>query len=133
MLSCDETPESLAGSLLAGADGYMVKGIFGRRLRRDLERICRESATGDYMFHAYLRSRRLRLDQRELLERFAEAGYPLPKELGFDMGRSENAIHKSLARIRRRLELENNAQLVNLLTVLSGYGARCRTAGRFEG
>ena len=122
MLSCDETPESLAGSLLAGADGYMVKGIFGRRLRRNIERICTDSTPEVGAFHAYLRSRRLCFEQRMLLEAFSEAGYPLPKELGFDIGRSENAINKSLARIRNRLDLENNAQLVHLLTVLSRYG-----------
>ena len=122
MLSCDETPESLAGSLLAGADGYMVKGVFGRRLRHDVERIFRDPAGEGGAFHVYLRSRRLCLDQRSLLEAFAGSGYSLPKELGFDLGRSENSIQKSLARIRARLELDNNAQLVRLLTVLSGFG-----------
>ncbi len=132
-MSCDESTETLMEALLAGANGYMVKGVFGSRLRRDVLRWLKINNGSDVTFDAYLGSRKLCPEQREVLEEFLEGGYPETKQLAYRMGKTENSINKRLARVRSRLGLENNNQLVNLLTVLSGFGARYGTAERGDG
>ena len=71
-------------------------------------------------------------DDTETLCEFHNCGYPNDKILGAALGMERGTVRQRLNRARERLGLENRYQLVSLLTVLSGYDARYRTARKGE-
>ena len=74
----------------------------------------------------FLAAKGLSARRLTLLEKYRAAGYPDIPVFAELMGISEGALNGRLFRIRERLNVDNNAQLASLLTVLSGYGAHRR-------
>ena len=124
---------TLFDALLAGADQYLVKPLTIPEM--DLDRmlgIARGEISVSYdldpQYHGFL------LETHEVVKReiktlcdLHNSGYLDDKLLSAWSGVPTTTITKRINRAKEKLGLENRSQLVRLLTVLSGYGARYRT------
>lgn len=129
MFTADPSPQSLYDALIAGADDYLVKAK-EMDLLGEIRNLLQQDAVIDHNSISacgYLRSLGMSNLRLSILREFVVHGFPSEKELSPLMGRSENAIWKHFAQIRDTLGLENNAQLVHVLTILSGYALRKQT------
>lgn len=129
MFTVDPSPRSLYDALIAGADDYLVKAK-ALDLVLELNNLLqqKENQNRDPISECgYLRSLGISDLRISILREFVSKGFPSEKELSPMMGKSENAIWKHFHQIREVLGLENNAQLVHVLTILSGYALRRHT------
>ncbi len=126
--------QTLFDALLAGADQYLVKPL--TVLEMELDRML-AIARGeivvdcdlDPQYHGpMLETRELVKGEIETLCDLHNSGYLDDKLLSAMTGVSIDTINKRINRAKEKIGLENRSQLVSLLTVLSGYGARYRTA-----
>lgn len=126
---CIVTEEASSNRLfeaaVAGADGYIARGghcdlpreidhFFSRRSPFRLT-----EPKNDIEENLFLRSIGLTKNQRVLLGRYAELGFPRVKELANLVKMSETSLWKRLERIRNRLGLDSMSQVAHLLTALS--------------
>ena len=126
--------QTLFDALLAGADQYLVKplSVFDMGLDHMLAIArgeIRVSFDLDPQYHGRL------LETREVVEGeiktlcdLHNSGYLEDKLLSVRTGVPSTTIRQRIHRAKEKLGLKNRSQLVSLLTVLSGYGARYRTA-----
>ena len=129
--------DTLFRALDAGADDYLIKPFSGADIEYILARASGAVASGaglsEEIHGRYLAARGAHEDEIPTLCEFHNRGYPDDKILADALGEKAVTITKRMQRVRERLGLDNRYQLVHLLTVLSGYGARYRTARRKEG
>jgi DNA-binding NarL/FixJ family response regulator len=132
MLTGDDDPGTMLRALIAGADDYLLKlnCDIARDVEAMLQRGRRSAAAGpplDPEAHGrFLRSAGLTSDQIAVLCGYAALGFPENKALADHLEMTVAATSKMITRIEEKLGLENRAQLVRLLTVLSGFGLRER-------
>lgn len=124
--------QTLFDALLAGADQYLVKPL--SVIDMDLDHMLaiargeiRVSFDLDPQYHGQLlATRRLGDDVIDTLCELHNSGYLEDKLLSKKTGVPATTINKRIERAKNTLGLTNRSQLVHLLTVLSGYGARYR-------
>jgi DNA-binding response OmpR family regulator len=132
MLTGDDDPDTMMRALVAGADGYLLKrvGDLAPKVTEMLERSSGSAGPGSPIdaaaFGWFLLSAGLSAGTVEALRAYAEVGFPESKRLADRLGMTEAATSKLLCRAEEKLGLESRGQLIRLLTVLSGYGARDR-------
>ena len=125
---------TLFDALLAGADQYLVKPLTVADMNLDrMLAIARGEIRVNYdldpQYHGrLLATRRLGDDVIETLCDLHNSGYLEDKLLSEKTGVPTATITKRINRAKKKLGLTNRSQLVHFLTVLSGYGARYRTA-----
>ena len=125
---------TLFDALLAGADQYLVKPL--TIVEMDLDRML-AIARGeivvdcdlDPQYHGrLLETREVVKGEIETLCDLHNSDYLDDKLLSEKTGVPTATIAQRIRRARKKLGLTNRSQLIRLLTVLSGYGARYRTA-----
>jgi len=132
MLTGASDTATLSRALLAGADDYLLKpiSVLDGDLDYAIARARGELVPGaglDERVHGrFLLGKGAQEDQIPTLCAFHNRGYPDDKILAAALGERQGTVGQRLNRARERLGLENRYQLVHLLTVLSGYGARYR-------
>jgi DNA-binding NarL/FixJ family response regulator len=139
MLTGDDDADTMLRALLAGADDYLLKLCCN--IGRDVEAMLVRHRSGPpprsvlnpESHGRFLRSAGLTDEQVESLCSYAALGFPDNKELADWLGMSERATSKLVIRAEEKLGVENRGQLVQLLTVLSGYGVRDRLNRDQEG
>ena len=125
---------TLFDALLAGADQYLVKPLTVADM--DLDRmlgIARGEISVSYdldpLYHGrLLETHEVVKGEIQTLCDLHNSGYLDDKLLSAKTGVPTNTITQRIHRARKKLGLTNKSQLVHLLTVLSGYGARYRIA-----
>ncbi len=136
VLSGSDSPDVIFDALLAGADGYMVKGDLGKLFPDEIHRLVGlgESSVecDSSRARVLLRSFGLAEDQVELAIFYAAHGFPTMADLSEILGIPPQTICNRFARIERKLGLANRNQLVRFLTVASGFGARRRPSKNRE-
>ena len=130
MLTGSSNVHTLARALHAGANDYLLKpiSIYDTDVDYVFARARGEIVPGteiDPRIHGrFLIGKGALEEQIPTLCAFHNLGYPDDKILADALGENASTITKRLGRARERLGLENRYQLVHLLTVLSGFGAR---------
>ncbi|MCK9459078.1 MAG: response regulator [Proteobacteria bacterium] len=131
MLTGDDDAGTMLRALIAGADDYLLK--LRCRLPDDVEAMLERRvgrpprAALDPEAHGrFLRSAGLTSDQICVLCAYAALGFPENKALADQLEMTVAATSKTITRAEEKLGLENRAQFVRLLTVLSGFGLRER-------
>ena len=124
---------TLFDALLAGADQYLVKPLTVADM--DLDRmlgIARGEISVSYdldpLYHGRLLETHELVDgEIQTLCDLHNSDYLDDKLLSVKTGVSTATIAQRIHRAKKKLGLTNRSQLIRLLTVLSGYGARYRT------
>ncbi len=127
MLTGDNSTDILLEALLAGANDYIWKGAMNPGPLVQMKHILTKSwvdysKANNFSAQSILRTRGLCDSQLDLLEQYANNGFPDLYVLADIMNVSENALVKRFSRIEKTLGLKNRAGLVQLLTICSGYG-----------
>ncbi len=133
MLTGSQDVATVARAAMAGADDYLIKPIsfFGGDLDYLMARSRGESSPSGELtpeIHGrFLLGKGAHENQLSTLCSFHNLGYPDDKILADRLGEPADTVEKRLNRARHYMWLENRYQLVHLLTVLSGFGARYRS------
>ena len=114
-------------TLARGATDFVLKVADPGDLLRCLDRLVAlrhgiPPRGGPFAHSGYLISFGTSAEERDLLSRYHNTDYPPLKSLAFDLGISERALSKRFKRIRSRLGLDHQNQLVSLLTTLASFG-----------
>ena len=138
MYTGDPSPTLLFQAVLAGADDYIVKGE-EYDICTEIEKLLKHDApagTGEKegfsIDCAFLRSRGLTQQQVDLLDAYAEYGYPRIKEFANRMGISETSLWKRLSRIRDKLGMDSMSQITHLMTSITILNSRMEKRRRSQ-
>jgi len=135
VLTGSDDTGTLARALSAGADDYLIKpfspmaGDIGYVVSRAAGEIVAGAGLDRKIHGRYLAARGAHEDEVLTLCEYHNRKYPDDKLLAAALREKTSTITKRLNRAREHLGLENRYQLVHLLTVLSGYGARYGVGG----
>lgn len=117
MMTGDSSPRSLLLSVSVGANCYYLKGS-----EEDLVGAVQQLFSGASPYRITLNSLGLTRREIELMLQFDAHGYPRIGEFATSIGVESGTISTVFHRIRNKLGLESQYQLVNLMTAVSTYG-----------